>query len=123
VLLATFAKFQMHNIYYITGNFKRDMSALSAQQIDGITISNTPAQIKFLGVLLVHHSFIKLQKAFSSKIAMMIMDVDSDLAALWSATKLGYQDSKIMKIKHSFSSITVQKILSNNHQRFTNKSL
>lgn len=121
--MATFAKSQMNNIYYITGNFKRDISALSAQQINYITISNTPAQIKFLGVLLVHHSFIKLQKAFSSKITMMIMDVDSDLAALWSATKLGYQDSKIMKIKHSFASITVQKILSNNYQPFTNKSL
>jgi hypothetical protein len=101
----------MESIYYVACNLTKDRGSIKKLLCEGkksIVLSNKPQQIHFLGVLLLHHCFENLTNEFSDFITMTILDVDSSMAALWSAQKLGYP---ALQIKHNFKSHKINSIL------------
>ncbi len=75
-----------------------------------IKLSNTSEQIGFLGIMLLNYCFESLRKEFPNFIEIIVLEVGDNFAALWSAKKLGYENS-YKKIKHDFKSPTIIKIL------------
>ncbi len=103
----------MSLVYYVTCNIEKDKNAIAKLISKGtktIKLSNTPEQVKFLGVMLLSYCFESLKKEFPNFIEMTVLEVGDNFAALWSAKKLGYENS-YKKIKHNFKSPTIIKIL------------
>ena len=98
--------------YYVVCNRAKDTQAIKKLILDGnksLSLSNKPLQIHFLGVLLLHHCFEHLRTEFSSFVTMITLDVDSSMAAFWSATKLGYLKPN-KNIKHNLKSALINTI-------------
>jgi hypothetical protein len=101
----------MEFTYYVTCNLTKDRCAIKkllCEEKKSIVLTNKPHQIHFLGILLLHHCFENLTNEFSGLITSTVLDVDSSIAALWSARKLGYTAAQI---KHNFKSPKINAIL------------
>ena len=77
-----------------------------------LIIVNTPASIKYYGILVIDYIFRTLQQEFPQIIDIQI-NVEDDHAALFTAIKLGYTN-----IKYTGNSITAKTMLHFHQKRF-----
>jgi|GEM_PF-935105 len=76
---------------YEVGNLEDARSFLSSEK-EKYILTNLKSSVKYYGMLVVDHMFKTLQKEFPEKIIDIIVDVDDDHAALFTAIKLGYKN-------------------------------
>ncbi|MFY9590054.1 hypothetical protein [Rickettsia endosymbiont of Halotydeus destructor] len=57
-----------------------------------VVLANTPGTTKYYGMLVIDYMFKKLTEEFSEKIVKIIVNVEDNHPALFTAIKLNYKD-------------------------------
>ncbi|WP_342226175.1 hypothetical protein [Rickettsia endosymbiont of Urophora cardui] len=79
------------SVVYKVENVEDARDFLSSAQGDYI-LTNSESSVKYYGMLVVDHMLETLQKEFPKKVIDVIVNVDDDHAALFTAMKLNYKN-------------------------------
>ncbi|WP_341791633.1 hypothetical protein [Rickettsia endosymbiont of Gonocerus acuteangulatus] len=79
------------NITYEVTNLEDARDFLSSTQGEYV-LTNLKNSVKYYGMLVVDHMLKTLQKEFPKKVIDVVVNVDDDNAALFTAIKLNYKN-------------------------------
>lgn len=79
------------NIVYEVENLEEARNFLSSAKGDYV-LTNPKGSIRYYGMLVVDHMLKTLQREFPAKVVDLIVDVDDDHTALFTAIKLGFKN-------------------------------
>ncbi|MCC8377717.1 MAG: hypothetical protein LN567_04980 [Rickettsia endosymbiont of Graphium doson] len=79
------------SVVYKVENLEDARDFLSSAQGEYI-LTNSESSVKYYGMLVVDHMLETLQKEFPKKVIDVIVDIDDDHAALFTAIKLNYKN-------------------------------
>ncbi|HJD67317.1 MAG TPA: hypothetical protein LFV66_02475 [Rickettsia endosymbiont of Bembidion lapponicum] len=79
------------SVVYKVENLEDARDFLSSTQGEYV-LTNSKSSVKYYGMLVVDHMLKTLQKEFPKKVIDVVVNVDDDNAALFSAMKLNYKN-------------------------------